>query len=116
MSDKKINAMKVESVRSYYEIEGSFSPEQSSISESIKSSNSKKKLKCECKLISMCLITLVSNCAYALIAPFLPLELIKAGIPMHLFGYIFSTYSLAVIICSPMVGYFLTKVRRRNLV
>lgn len=116
MSEKKINAFKVEEeVRSYYEIEGSFSPEQSSIDDSRKS-EPKKKLKCECKLISMCLITLVSNCAYALIAPFLPLELIKAGIPLHLFGYIFSTYSLAVIICSPMIGYFLTKVRRRNLV
>lgn len=64
----------------------------------------------------MCLITVVSNCAYALIAPFLPIELVKQGIPTHLFGYIFSTYSLAVILCSPLVGYFLTKFRRRNFV
>ena len=36
-----------------------------------------RKLKCDCQLISMCLITVVSNCAYALIAPFLPIELVK---------------------------------------
>ena len=79
-------------------------------------SKSKKKLKCDCSLISMCFITVLSNCAYALIAPFLPLELVRVGVPIELFGYIFSMYSVAVIICSPFIGYFLTKVKRRNFV
>lgn len=35
----------------------------------------KKKLKCDCSIISMCVITMLSNSAYALIAPFLPIEL-----------------------------------------
>lgn len=64
----------------------------------------------------MCLITALSNSAYALIAPFLPIELARFGVPIWLFGYIFSMYSVAVIICSPFIGYFLTKVKRRNFV
>ena len=59
---------------------------------------------------------MLSNSAYALIAPFLPIELVKVNVPIYLFGYIFSTYSLAVIICSPMTGYLLTKFRRRNFI
>jgi predicted MFS family arabinose efflux permease len=64
----------------------------------------------------MCLITMLSNSAYALIAPFLPIELQRVGIPTELFGYIFSMYSVAVILCSPFIGYFLTKIKRRNFV
>lgn len=75
-----------------------------------------KKFKCDLGLISMCTITILSNSAYALIAPFFPIELIKVGVPIEMFGYIFSTYSLAVIVCSPLVGYFLTKFKRRNFV
>lgn len=62
------------------------------------------------------MITGLSNSAYALIAPFLPIELVKVNVPIYLFGYIFSTYSLAVILCSPMTGYLLTKFKRRNFV
>jgi predicted MFS family arabinose efflux permease len=76
----------------------------------------KKKLKCDSSLVVMCLITLLSNCAYALIAPFLPLELKRVGIPTELFGYIFSMYSVAVVICSPFIGFLLTKFKRRNFV
>ena len=74
------------------------------------------KLKCDCALVSMCVITALSNSAYALIAPFLPLELLKMDIPMYMFGYIFSMYSLAVIICSPLVGVLLLRFKRRNFV
>jgi hypothetical protein len=49
----------------------------------------KKKFKCDVGLISMCTITMLSNSAYALIAPFLPIELVKVGVPIELFGYIF---------------------------
>ena len=74
----------------------------------------KKKLKCDCKLLSLCLITLLSNSAYALIAPFLPQELQIKGIPLYMFGYIFSIYSVAVMISSPFVGYSLNMYKRRN--
>ena len=76
----------------------------------------KKRLKCDLALVSICVITGLSNSAYALIAPFLPIELLRVDVPIYLFGYIFSTYSFAVIICSPMTGYLLTKFRRRNFI
>jgi hypothetical protein len=37
----------------------------------------------------MCIITMMSNSAYALIAPFLPIELHEKGIATNIFGYIF---------------------------
>ena len=64
----------------------------------------------------MCFITMISNSAYALIAPFLPIELKATGISMDYFGYIFSVYSVSVILGSPMVGYLLTKFKRRSFV
>ena len=75
-----------------------------------------EKLKYDCLLISMCFITLLSNSAYALIAPFLPIELDHKGIDKSWFGYIFSMYSIAVISGSPLVGYLLTKFKRRNFI
>ena len=64
----------------------------------------------------MCMITALSNSAYALIAPFLPIELVSQGVPLYMFGYIFSFYSVAVILCSPLVGLLLTKFKKRNMV
>ena len=60
-----------------------------------------KKLKCDCSLICLCVITVLSNSAYALIAPFLPTKLAEKNIPLHLFGYLFAIYSVAVMLCSP---------------
>ena len=48
--------------------------------------------------------TLISNTAYALVAPFLPLEFEHKGISSSMVGFIFAVYSLAVIFCSPMVS------------
>lgn len=53
---------------------------------------------------------------YALIAPFLPLELEQKGVSMTMSGYIFSMYSLAMIICSPLIGFLLTKYKLRGFV
>ena len=50
------------------------------------------------------LSTLVSNSAYALIAPFLPLEFKSKGVSSLSIGVIFSVYSLTVVIISPLVG------------
>jgi len=64
----------------------------------------------------MCMVTFLSNCAYALIAPFFPLELKRAGISKEYVGPIFSVYSVAVIICSPLIGLFMKKYSRRSFI
>ena len=61
-------------------------------------------------------MTALSNSAYAIIAPFLPFSFKKKGIDQEWIGYIFSIYSVAVIVCSPMVGKMINIVGRRNLV
>ena len=73
-----------------------------------------KKLKYDCALICLCVITILSNSAYALIAPFLPNKLAEKKIPLHMFGWIFCVYSIAVMIISPQVGLLLNRYRRRN--
>ena len=49
----------------------------------------------------------MASSAYALIAPFFPLELEDKGVSDANIGYIFSIYSVAVIIFSPFVGRYL---------
>lgn len=51
--------------------------------------------------------SLLASSAYALIAPFFPLELEEKDISDANIGFIFSIYSLAVIIFSPPVGRYL---------
>ena len=46
--------------------------------------------------------TLLSNSAYATIAPFLPIELDRHDVPELWFGPIFAAYSVAVILVSPL--------------
>jgi len=73
-------------------------------------------LKCDFTLCCLATITLLSNSAYSIIAPFLPIELKNMGIPIDYFGYIFSMYSVSVILGSPLIGYLLTKFPRRSFV
>jgi len=58
----------------------------------------------ERKIVWILICTLISNSAYALIAPFLPLEFKDKGISGHMIGLMFAIYSVAVILCSPLVG------------
>ena len=51
--------------------------------------------------------SLLASSAYALIAPFFPLELEDKGVSDANIGYIFSIYSVAVILFSPFVGRYL---------
>jgi MFS family permease len=67
-------------------------------------------------VISILGITALSNSAYAIIAPFLPFEFEKKGVDPSWLGYIFSIYSVAVVLCSPMVGKLISILGRRNLV
>ena len=51
--------------------------------------------------------SLLASSAYALIAPFFPLELEEKGVEEKYMGIIFAIYSVAVIIFSPLVGRYL---------
>ncbi len=68
----------------------------------------------QAKLILLC--TLVSNSAYALIAPFLPIEFKNKGVSSLNVGVIFSVYSLSVIFCSPLVGIAIIKFGRPKII
>lgn len=48
--------------------------------------------------------TLVSNSAYSLVAPFLPLEYLDKGVSGAMIGWIFAIYSFAVIVLSPLIS------------
>jgi MFS family permease len=67
-------------------------------------------------VISILFITALANSAYAIIAPFLPLEFERKGIDQSWIGYIFASYSVAVIFASPFVAYIMPTFGRRNLI
>jgi DHA1 family multidrug resistance protein-like MFS transporter len=68
------------------------------------------------KIIWILACTLISNSAYALIAPFLPLEFKAVGISGEMIGLMFAIYSVAVIICSPFVGKTVELVGNTNMI
>jgi len=68
------------------------------------------------KIVWILLCTLISNSAYALIAPFLPLEFKEKGISGEMIGLMFAIYSVAVIICSPFVGKSVEVVGNTNMI
>ena len=70
----------------------------------------------ERKIVWIMICTLISNSAYALIAPFLPLEFKDAGISGHMIGLMFAIYSVAVIVTSPFVGSTVEVVGRTNMI
>ena len=58
----------------------------------------------EVKIWWIMFVTICSNMAYALIAPFLPLELKAKGVTPAAEGAIFAIYSIGVIFWSPIVS------------
>ena len=70
----------------------------------------------ERKIVWIMICTLISNSAYALIAPFLPLEFKDAGISGQMIGLMVAIYSVAVIIASPFVGKTVVYVGRTNMI
>ena len=60
--------------------------------------------------------TFISNSAYALVAPFLPLEFAAKGISSSNIGQLFAIYSVAVVICSPLIGVTVNKIGTTNLI
>ena len=53
---------------------------------------------------------------YSVIVPFLPREFKKLGIPEHLYGYIFATFSISAMLWSLVCGKLLTLYGRRIIV
>ena len=68
------------------------------------------------RFVYVILSTLVSNTAYALIAPFLPIEFDKKGISNISVGLIFAIYSVAIILCSPFVAGLYTSYGYRKII
>ena len=66
--------------------------------------------------VSIVFITMIANCAYSVLAPFLPLDFERKGISNTMTGYIFAIYSVAVVIVSPFVGPLMQKLGRRAVV
>lgn len=54
--------------------------------------------------LRVCSITLLSNCGYSIIAPFMPVVLDQRGVNQVLSGLIFAIYSLAFVVVSPFMG------------
>ena len=75
-----------------------------------------KVFKADFCLYCLCICAVLTNCCYALCAPFLPLELVRLEVSVDLFGYIFGLYSVAICIGSPVVGFVLSKYKKRRLV
>ena len=74
-----------------------------------------KMLKLDGLIWSILILTILTNSSYAIIAPFLPFEFKKLDIDQVMAGYLFSVYSVAVIICSPFIGKVMQKTGRRNI-
>ena len=65
-------------------------------------------------VLSILGINFLSNNAYAIIAPFLPFELKRKQVPQFWIGYVFSIYSVAIVISSPIIGKMMSTYGRRN--
>lgn len=59
------------------------------------------------------LFTLSVSC-YSVIAPFMPLEIVKKGVDENVMGWIIGVFSLALIIVSPFMSYVIDRIGRRN--
>jgi hypothetical protein len=57
------------------------------------------------KIVVGCLVTIcLTNCAYSIIAPFLPLYFKQYDIGKDQVGLIFSMYSIGIVVFSPFAG------------
>jgi MFS family permease len=73
-------------------------------------------LKFDGLVISILGLTALTNSAYAIIAPFLPVKFEAKGIDAGWIGYVFSSYSIAVIVFSPLCGSLISVTGRVNLI
>lgn len=74
------------------------------------------KLKFDGLVISILGLTALTNSAYAIIAPFLPFKFEDKHIDASWIGYVFCSYSIAVIVFSPLCGSVIRITGRVNLI
>ena len=67
-------------------------------------------------VVQLALVNLFANSAYSCIAPFFPLEAAKKGVPESVIGFIFSGYSVAMVILSPLIAKYMHKLGRKNVI
>jgi MFS family permease len=65
--------------------------------------------------IAVLLINFINNVAYNLVAPFYPKEAMSKGIDLYWVGFIFTGYSLSMLLASPVAGKMMTKHGRKNV-
>jgi predicted MFS family arabinose efflux permease len=86
------------------------------ISEKEPDEKNDKKLKWNALVFSILGLTALTNTAYAIIAPFLPFKFEEKHIDASWIGYVFSSYSIAVIVFSPLCGSIIRLTGRINLI
>lgn len=64
--------------------------------------------------ISMFTIFTLSVSCYSVIAPFMPIEIVKKGVDESVMGWIIGVFSLALILMAPVMGWIIERVGRRN--
>ena len=74
----------------------------------------KPKFKLDKLLILLALMRFVVDSSYSVMAPFFPQILDDKDIDPEYNGYIFSMFSFALIVSSPLVGYYLARYERMN--
>ena len=70
---------------------------------------------CNKFILALCTMFAIFNSSFSIIAPFLPAELEKKNVSSSLNGLIFSAYSMASLLCSPLVGMVLERTGRRRM-
>lgn len=56
------------------------------------------------KVLAILAANILSNCAYGIIVPFLPIELLEHNVSLDWIGFIFCSFSLAIFTWAPCVG------------
>ena len=55
----------------------------------------------------LCIVNFVANSAYSSIAPFYPYEAVLKGVPSESLGFIFSGYSISMVVFAPLFAHML---------
>lgn len=72
----------------------------------------KKPFKVDRLLLILAFMRFIVDSSYSIMGPIFPTVLSDKGLDQSINGYIFSTFSAALLISSPFVGYYLSKYER----
>lgn len=78
----------------------------------IKNDMKKPAFKVDTVLFLLAFMRFIVDSSYSIMAPFFPQILLEKNVPDEYNGYIFSTFSLTLILSSPFVGYYLERYER----